>query len=168
VQKEDDFDPEENFLRRMATKVLRVASGNFGEKFFVRQEGKLAITPLFLVLLVIESTDVIFAVDSVPAIFGVTQDPFIVFTSNIFAILGLRALYFLLAGVMNLFRYLKYGLAAVLIFVGLKMVAEFLHLRFFGGQGHLISPLVSLLIIVVLLGASIVASLMAGPAKQSD
>jgi tellurite resistance protein TerC len=104
----------------------------------------------------------------VPAIFGVTQDPFIVFTSNIFAILGLRALYFLLAGVMDLFRYLKYGLAAVLAFVGLKMVAEYAAHRFFGlGPGeHLISPLVSLLIIVVILAAAIVASIKAGPEHE--
>ena len=85
----------------------------------------------------VESTDVIFAVDSVPAIFLMTQDPFIVFTSNIFAILGLRALYFLLAGVMDLFRYLKYGLAAVLVFLGLKMIAEYVGHRFFGLQGIL-------------------------------
>ena len=108
------------------------------------ENGQRAITPLFLVLLVVESTDVLFAVDSVPAIFGVTKDPFIVFTSNIFAILGLRALYFLLAGVMDMFRYLHYGLAAVLAFVGLKMVAEYWLER------HLVESHVSLLIIVTL------------------
>jgi tellurite resistance protein TerC len=160
LQKESDFDPENNLLRRMATKVFPVASGDHGERFFVRQNGKFAITPLFLVLLVVESTDVIFAVDSVPAIFVVTQDPFIVFTSNIFAILGLRALYFLLAGVMDLFHFLKYGLAAVLVFLGLKMVGEF------GLGRHIVSPLVSLLIIVVILAISIVASVMAGPREE--
>ncbi len=112
-------------------------------------------------LLVIESTDVIFAVDSVPAIFGITRDPFIVFTSNIFAILGLRALYFLLAGMVHLFRYLRYGLAAVLVFVGLKMIAEFwTELHFFKDY-----PWASLVVIVVLLGISIIASLLA-PRKQ--
>lgn len=165
LQKEDEFDPENNLLRRMATKVLPVARGDFGERFFVRQDGRFAITPLFLVLLVVESTDVIFAVDSVPAIFIITLDPFIVFTSNIFAILGLRALYFLLAGVMDLFRYLKYGLAGVLVFLGLKMIAEFAGHRFFGLQGHLVSPLMSLLIIVVILAAAIAASLKAAPEK---
>ena len=90
----------------------------------MREQGRWCITPLFLVLLVIESGDLLFAVDSVPAIFGISRDPFIIFTSNIFAILGLRALYFLLAGVMDRFRYLSYGLAAVLAFVGLKMIAE--------------------------------------------
>ena len=97
---------------------------DYGGRFLVRQAGRLRITPPLLVLLVVESTDVLFAVDSVPAIFGITRDPFIIFTSNIFAILGLRALYFLLAGVMDTFRYLHYGLAAVLAFVGLKMIGE--------------------------------------------
>lgn len=134
-----------------------------GQKFFVRENGRLCITPLFLVLLVIESTDVMFAVDSVPAIFGVTKNTFIVFTSNIFAILGLRALYFLLAGVMDMFRYLKYGLSAILVFVGCKMTAEY----FFGGHGegaeasHLIPPWASLLVILLLLGLAIVASIIA-------
>jgi tellurite resistance protein TerC len=170
LQKEGEFDPETNLLRRLATKVLPVASGDFGERFFVRQNGRFAITPLFLVLLVVESTDVIFAVDSVPAIFTITLDPFIVFTSNIFAILGLRALYFMLAGAMDLFRYLKYGLAAVLVYLGLKMIAEYAAHRFFGlpaGQ-HLISPLLSLLIIVVVLAIAIVASLMAGPHGEEE
>jgi len=107
------------------------------------------------VLLVVESTDVIFAVDSVPAIFGITDDAFTVFTSNIFAILGLRALYFLLAGAMDLFRYLNYGLAAVLIFVGTKMVADY-----WTGH-HVVTPTGSLVIIISLLGVSIVASIVA-------
>ena len=93
-----------------------------GDKFFIRRAGTLMATPLFLVLLMVESTDLIFAVDSIPAIFAVTQDPFIVYTSNVFAILGLRALYFLLANIMDKFQYLKLGLSAVLTFVGIKMV----------------------------------------------
>lgn len=135
--------------------MFPVARENYGERFFVVENGRRAITPLFLVLLVVESTDVLFAVDSVPAIFGVTTDPFTIFTSNIFAILGLRALYFLLAGVMGLFRYLNYGLSAVLAFVGLKMVLEF----FMGGK--LFHPAVSLAIILSLLTVSIVASMVA-------
>jgi tellurite resistance protein TerC len=168
LQQENDFDPENNLLRRVATKMLPVASGDFGERFFVRQQGRLAITPLFLVLLVVESTDVIFAVDSVPAIFIITKDPFIVFTSNIFAILGLRALYFLLAGVMDLFRYLKYGLAAILVFLGLKMIIEYVGHQFFGLEGHLVSPLMSLLIIVVILAAAVGASLKAGTGDKPE
>jgi tellurite resistance protein TerC len=144
--------PDQNLLLRFARKYLRVAHGSHDDKFFVRQNGKLFVTSLFLVLLVIESTDVVFAIDSVPAIFGVTNDTFIVFTSNVFAIMGLRALYFLLAGVMGLFRYLHYGLSAILVFIGVKML---LH------DAVHINPLLSLLIILGLLGASIVASLWA-------
>ena len=110
------------------------------------------MTSLFLVLLVIESTDVVFAVDSVPAIFGITKDRFIVFTSNVFAIMGLRALYFLLAGVMNLFRYLNYGLSAILIFIGVKMM-----LHHYWEP----APWLSLVVIMALLATSIVASLVA-------
>ena len=129
-----------------------MAQGSHGDKFFVRQDGKLFVTSLFLVLLVIESTDVVFAIDSVPAIFGITKDAFIVFTSNVFAIMGLRALYFLLAGVMGLFRYLHYGLSAILVFIGVKMLAH---------DVVQINPLVSLLVILCLLGTSIAASLVA-------
>ena len=106
-----------------ATGHLRITANFHGEKFFVRQNGLLWATPMFLVLLLIEASDVIFAVDSIPAIFAVTTDPFIVFTSNIFAIMGLRALYFLLADMADRFHLLKYGLAIVLIFIGGKMLA---------------------------------------------
>jgi tellurite resistance protein TerC len=139
---------------RLAKRLFPVTEQDQGERFFARENGKRCITPLFLVLLVVESTDVVFAVDSVPAIFGVTKDPFTIFTSNIFAILGLRALYFLLAGVMNVFRYLDYGLAAVLVFVGLKMVIEFFT------ENQLI-PAASLAVILSLLGISIAASIVA-------
>lgn len=122
VTSNEEADPEHGWALRIARRTLPVAKQNSGEKFFVRESGKLMITPLFLVLIVIETTDVAFAMDSVPAIFGFTNDPFIVFSSNVFAILGLRALYFLLAGVMGMFRYLNYGLAAILAFVGLKML----------------------------------------------
>jgi len=175
---ESDVHPENNILMRLAKKVFPVAKGDHGQSFFVREAGKLCITPLFLVLLVVESTDVLFAVDSVPAIFGITKDPFIVFTSNIFAILGLRALYFLLAGVMDMFRYLRFGLSAVLVFVGVKMVAEyFSHFEAVqawlpaflverlavhdGKEGHLIQPHESLIAVLSLLGISIVASIIA-------
>ena len=104
--------------------MMPVTTQYHGSKFFCKQNGQLAATPLFVVLLVIESTDVVFALDSIPAILGITRDPFIVYTSNIFAILGLRALYFALAGLMRMFHFLHYGLGAILVFVGLKMLAE--------------------------------------------
>jgi tellurite resistance protein TerC len=152
---DSEVNPEHNLLMRLARRLFPVAKGSHGDHFFVVEDGKRCITPLFLVLLVVESTDVLFAVDSVPAIFGITQDAFTVFTSNIFAILGLRALYFLLAGVMNMFPYLNYGLSAVLGFVGFKMVAEWWLGR------HVVEPVVSLAIILSLLGISIVASIVA-------
>ncbi len=155
MHKDSDVNPEHNLLMRLAKRMFTVAREDHGDRFFVIENGRRAITPLFLVLLVVESTDVLFAVDSVPAIFGITQDEFTVFTSNIFAILGLRALYFLLAGVMDLFRYLNYGLSAVLVFVGAKMVGEY-----WTGQ-HFVSPAIPLVIILVLLGISIAASLVA-------
>jgi tellurite resistance protein TerC len=117
--KQDDLG--NNIIIRGLKKVFRVHPKVEGQKFFIRKEGLLYVTPLFLSLVFLELTDIIFAVDSVPAIFAITKEPLIVFTSNIFAILGLRSMYFMLAGVMDRFAYIKYGLASVLIFVGLKM-----------------------------------------------
>jgi len=114
-------EPEKNPAVRLLRRVMHVTKKYDGQRFFVRVDGRLWATPLLLVLVVVETTDVIFAVDSIPAIFAITSDPFIVYTSNIFAILGLRALYFLLAGIMDMFRYLKVGLSFVLCFVGIKM-----------------------------------------------
>ena len=119
---DENLEPDKNPVVKFFRKFMPVTDKFEKDKFFVRHAGKLMATPLFLILLVVESTDLVFAVDSIPAIFAVTQDPFIVYTSNVFAILGLRALYFLLADVMDKFHYLKYGLAAVLTFVGTKMV----------------------------------------------
>ena len=124
LAREAEEHPEKNFIIRFASRHLRVTNQYRAEKFFVRDNGRLFATPLFLVLLVVEITDVTFALDSIPAIFGITRDPFIVYTSNVFAILGLRALYFLLAGVLDRLRYLKVGLAIVLMFVGIKMIIE--------------------------------------------
>lgn len=152
-----ETNPDHNLLLRFARKYLRVAPGTYGDRFFVRQDGRLYVTSLFLVLLVIESTDVVFAIDSVPAIFGITKVPFIVFTSNVFAIMGLRALYFLLAGVMNLFRYLSYGLSAILVFIGLKML-----FHAWWEMPHW----ASLLVIVSLLAVSIIASLLAAQRER--
>ena len=120
---EAEPDLEQNPLLRWLRGHLRITGNFHGEQFFVRQNGLLWATPMFLVLLLIEASDVIFAVDSIPAIFAVTTDPFIVFTSNIFAIMGLRALYFLLADMADRFHLLKYGLAIVLVFIGGKMLA---------------------------------------------
>jgi len=122
LQKEKEIHPERNPLLRLFRKFMPVADHYEGARFFIRRGGRFFATPLFIVLLVIETTDVVFAVDSIPAILGITVDPFIVYTSNVFAILGLRALYFALAGIMKLFHYLHYGLSAILVFVGAKML----------------------------------------------
>lgn len=156
---DEEVDPERNIVLRAARRVLRISRQDHEHHFFVRENGLLCITPLFLVLLVVESTDVIFAVDSVPAILGITRDSFIVFTSNVFAILGLRALYFLLAGVMDRFQYLHYGLSGVLVFIGGKMIAEYWVPHKHGE--HLIPHWASLAVIVALLIVSIVASIIA-------
>jgi tellurite resistance protein TerC len=149
-QREGDIHPERNPVVRLLARAFPVSATAAGEHFFVRDGGRWAITPLFLALVTIEVSDLVFAVDSIPAIFAITTDPFIVFTSNIFAILGLRSLYFLLAGMIGRFRYLNLGLAAVLIFVGAKMmIAEWVRV-----------PIVlSLGVVAGLLAVSVVASL---------
>jgi tellurite resistance protein TerC len=119
-----DIHPEQSGIVRFASRHLRVSHEYHVEHFFVRNEGRLFATPLFLVLLVVEITDVTLAVDSIPAVFGITRDPFIVYASNVLAILGLRALYFLLAGVIDRLRFLDEGLAVVLVFIGGKMIGE--------------------------------------------
>jgi tellurite resistance protein TerC len=150
---EKEIEPEKNFVVRLLTRFMPVTHKIEDKSFFVRKGKILYATPLFLALVILEFTDVIFALDSVPAIFSLTKEPLIVFTSNIFAILGLRSMYFLLAGAVDKFHLLKYGLAVVLIFVGLKMV--WLDMAF-GGK----FPIVwSLLIIAATLGISIAASL---------
>ena len=151
VKREEEIHPERNPVVRWFKKLMPVTPDYRGDKFFVRENGILMATPLFVVLLLVEISDLIFAVDSIPAIFAVTKDPFIVYTSNVFAILGLRSMFFALAGVMKLFAYLHYGLAAVLVFVGGKMLlAGF----------YKIPTLTSLLVIVALLAAAVVASLL--------
>lgn len=117
----ESVNPEKNVLIRTLKKFLPVTPGLVGQKFILKKNGAWHVTPLFIALVLIEFTDIIFAVDSVPAIFAITDEPLIVFTSNIFAILGMRSMYFMLSGVIEKFVYLKYGLASILIFVGLKM-----------------------------------------------
>jgi tellurite resistance protein TerC len=161
------IEPERNVALRLARRWLPMARQTttaYGRQFFSRDDGRWVITPIFLVLMVIESTDLLFAVDSVPAIFGITRDPFIVFTSNIFAILGLRALYFLLAGAMELFRYLHFGLAAILGYVGVKMIAEWLFVR--EGGTELVPTWLSLVVIAVLLGIAVTASVIEKSRKK--
>ena len=150
---EKPIDPEKNPVIKLFRKFFPVTPTIEGQKFFIRKEGVLYATPLMVALLFIEVSDIIFAVDSVPAIFAITKEPLIVFTSNVFAILGLRALYFMLAGVIHKFRYLKYGLGIVLVFVGLKMA--WLN-EAFGGKFPISW---SLIIIVSIIGASIFISL---------
>jgi len=150
LQKETEIHPDRNPLVRLVSKFFPVTKTYHGESFFVRINGALAATPLFIVLLIVESTDVVFAVDSIPAIFAVTRDPFIVYTSNVFAILGLRSLYFLLAGALDKFHYLKPALAVILSFVGLKMLIS---------NFYKIPVGVSLGVIATLLIVAVVASL---------
>jgi len=151
--------PDRNPVLRLMRRRVRMTDEFSRDKFFVRKNGLWWATPLLAVLIVVETTDVLFAVDSIPAIFAVTTNTFIVFTSNAFAILGLRALYFLLAGVLDRFHYLKAGLAAVLVFVGVKMLAS---------DAFLVPIWASLLVIAGLIGGSILASLRrTAPAGES-
>jgi tellurite resistance protein TerC len=150
---EEKIDPEHHPVVRFASKFFAVHPHFEGGKFFVKIEGKKLITPLFLVLLIIEATDLVFAVDSIPAIFSITKDPYIVFFSNIFAILGLRSMFFLLVNIIDKFHYLKVGLAALLAFIGIKMLASHYAEQIGLTTGR------SLLIILAILVISIVASL---------
>jgi tellurite resistance protein TerC len=158
IQKELGVHPEHNPILRWLRRVIPITKDYHGSKFFVRHPEGIAATPLLAVLVMIETTDVVFALDSIPAIFGVTRDPFIVVTSNIFAILGLRALFFLLAGIMVKFRFLKYGLGAVLLFIGVKMLISW----------YVEIPIgVSLGVVALLLGGSIGLSFL-WPAPTED
>lgn len=151
VQKDSTVDPGKSGVVNLVRRVLPVTDGYQGHNFFVRQKGRLWATPLFVVLVLIEASDLMFAVDSVPAIFAVTQDPFIVYTSNVFAILGLRSMYFLLANVMGKLRYLKVGLSIILSYVGVKMLLmDVVH----------IPALLSLGVILVILTGTVAASLL--------
>ena len=152
---------DNNFIVKQLKKIFRVHPQIEGQKFFFKKNGLTYVTPLFLALIFLELSDIIFAVDSVPAIFALTKEPLIVFTSNIFAILGLRSMYFMLAGVMDRFIYIKYGLASVLVFVGLKMV--WLN-EAFGGKFPIS---LSLGIIAGLIGASILVSILIDRRKQN-
>jgi tellurite resistance protein TerC len=156
-RKEEEVDPENNFALKIARRYLRTTKEMHGEKFFIVKDGVRHATPLFLVLVVVEFTDLLFAVDSVPAVLAISDDIFVVYTSNVMAILGLRALYFLLSGMMDRFHYLGTGLALILIFVGAKMcAAPFLK----------IPSLVSLGVIALVLAGSVAVSLLRPPKKK--
>ncbi|HET9426373.1 MAG TPA: TerC family protein [Gemmatimonadaceae bacterium] len=155
---DESFDADQNPIVRLVRRVFPMTAQYHGKHFFTIENGRKMATPLFLVVILVEFTDLIFAIDSIPAIFGVTRDPFIVYTSNIFAVMGLRSLYFLLASVIEKFHLLKYGLAIILTFVGLKMIAEaWIHVPIY----------VSLGVIVGVLALSILASLMWPPAPKA-
>ncbi len=155
---DEKIEPERNPLVRLVRKIFPVTTGYEGEKFFVRREARWWATPLFIVVVVIEATDVVFAVDSIPAILAISTDTFIVYTSNVFAILGLRSLYFAIAGVQHYFVYLKYGLSAILVFVGIKMVmADF----------FIVPVEISLGVIASILALSVLASRVV-PTKKAD
>ena len=165
VKRDEGIHPERNPGVRWFKKVMPVTPDYRGDRFFVREHGIRLATPLFVVLLLVEFSDLIFAVDSIPAILAVTQDPFVVYTSNVFAVLGLRSLYFALAGVMDKFHYLKIGLGAVLVFVGVKMIIAHTAWK--------IDTLASLGVIMLILSTSVAWSLLkprtvAAPATASD
>ena len=158
LQDEQKVDPDKNPVVRLFKKMFLVTDSFHGNKFFITLNAKTFATPLFIVVLMVEVTDLIFAVDSIPAILAISQDPFIVYTSNVFAILGLRSLYFALAGMHKSFRYLKFGLSAILIFVGIKM---------FLSNIYPIPILIALIIIAFILITSIIASLVIKPSKTN-
>lgn len=144
-------DPSRNIVLRSSRKFLRLTESYEGGNFFVRRAGRVLFTPLFVVLLVVETTDILFAVDSIPAILSITRDSFIVYTSNVFAILGLRSLYFALAGMMKLFHYLNYGLSVVLIFIGIKMLLP---------ERYHVPTWAALMVIAVVLATSVLISVL--------
>jgi tellurite resistance protein TerC len=155
---DEEIEPEKNFLVRIVRRFVPVTKRIRDDRFFIQRQGIRAATPLFIALLVVESSDVIFAVDSIPAVLAVTRDPFIVYTSNVFAIMGLRSLYYLLANVMEMFAYLKLGVSFILAFVGIKMLLANL---------YPIPTIFSLGVIVGVLAISIAVSVMFGPQKRS-
>jgi len=155
---EVEIDPQKNPVVRLVRRFMPVARGDHGQRFFIRENGALAATPLFVVLVLVEWTDLVFAVDSIPAVLAVTDDPFIVFTSNVMAILGLRSLYFALARIMQRFHLLHYGLAAILVFIGVKMLtADF----------YKVPTLVALGVVAGILVVSVIASLLRPPPREA-
>ena len=155
---DQEQDPSRNIVLKFCRRFLPLTDSYEGKSFFVRREGKVLFTPLFVVLLVVETTDILFATDSIPAILAITRDPFIVYTSNVFAILGLRSMYFALAGMMKLFHYLNYGLSVVLIFIGAKMLLP---------ERYHVPTWAALAVVAGVLGLSVLASVLF-PKPQSN
>ena len=163
---DSELDPKKNVLMKLAAKVFPISHELDGQRLFSRIDGRLMLTPLATTLIVVESTDVVFAVDSIPAIFAITTDPFLVFTSNVFAILGLRALYFALAGILDKFHYLKLSLAVVLALVGVKMLAANWLKRNDWLRDHM--SFVTLGLVAVILAAGIIASIIRARRMQLE
>ena len=159
VQRDREIHPEKNPLLKLFRRWMPVTENYEGGKFFVKRRGKIMATPLFVVLLLVETTDLVFAVDSIPAVLAISQDPLIVYTSNVFAIMGLRSIFFALAGIIQLFQYLQYGLSVILVFVGLKMVVS---------DFYKIPVGVALGVVAGVLAISVVASIIWPPKGPPD
>jgi tellurite resistance protein TerC len=160
INQEESFDPEKNIVYKWMKKFFPIIPEDAGGKFVVKRNGKRFYTNMFLVIVLLATTDIVFALDSIPAVFAITQDKLIIYTSNIFAVLGLRSLFFLLKGAVNRFEYLQQGIAIVLIFIGLKMLAEIFHFS--------VPSYISLLVIIICLGGSIAYSLQAAAKKAKE
>ena len=168
-QDEAEVDPEHNPALKLVRRYLPMTATYEGDRFFLMREGKRWATPLFAVLIVVETTDLLFAVDSIPAILAITRDAFIVYTSNVFAILGLRSMYFALAGLLEYFEYLNYGLSAILVFVGTKMLLSNESFELLGVRLHYKIPIgVSLGVVAGLLALSIIASILFAPKHKTE
>lgn len=178
TNEDDSFDPEKSWTYKQLNKRLRFSTAPHQGRFTMRQDGRLYFTSLLLVVLLIETTDIIFAVDSIPAVFSITQDPFIIYTSNIFAVMGLRAMYFMLEGIMHRFQYLQKGISFILIFIGGKMLWEFVHVlkvhemvdndlwrKIFHFE---ITDGISLSVILIVLAGSIVLSMVMPPSESES
>uniref|UniRef100_UPI00404B8CAC TerC family protein n=1 Tax=Gelidibacter sp. TaxID=2018083 RepID=UPI00404B8CAC len=164
VHKESEFDPKKSFIFRNLKKIMPVTSHMEGDKFFIRRMNVKAATPLFIALLVIELTDILFALDSIPAILAITADPFIVFSSNIFAILGLRSMYFLISNMLSKFRFINYSLVVILTFVGLKMLFG----HYLKGIGYELPEWLSLSVIFLALVGGVIASVVIPETDESE
>ena len=152
IRRDEEVQPDQNPVMKLAKRFLPVTSEFEGQKFFVRRAGKWLVTPLFMVLIALETTDLIFAVDSVPAVLAISDDPFIIWSSNVFAILGLRALFFLVDGILPYFRYLNFGLSVILVFIGIKMITS---------EAYHMPTTISLGTVVLILTITILASYIA-------
>ncbi|TAL40494.1 MAG: TerC/Alx family metal homeostasis membrane protein [Chitinophagaceae bacterium] len=160
VRQEDDFDPVKNPVYKYLKKVVNITAEDTSGRFMIKKDGKRFYTNMFVVIILLATTDIVFALDSIPAVFAISQDRLVIYTSNIFAVLGLRSLFFLLKGAINKFEYLQQGIAIVLIFIGLKMLVEIFHIR--------VPVFVSLMVIIVCLVGSIVYSIQENTRRENN